>query len=208
MQKFTILRIAVLIVAAVLSGCAHKAAVSTQNAGGTAAGGGALVVAPGTIFYGELDKPIGTKISHDGDTFTLSETDKLARKNLALAGAVIDAHVEGVRAAGPMRNPAMTIVFDDIRLADGSKEPVNVTVVSMREFDPKTHHLRTLGMMLGGAIAGHMAGAHTGARHGALMGAVGGYMLSQTLKTDVAVPAGTVVALRFRQPVTSNATSP
>jgi hypothetical protein len=207
MQKFGILRMT-LLVAAVLSGCAHKAAVTTQSAGGTSAGGGTVVAASGTTFYGELDRPIGTKISHDGDTFTLSETDKLARKNLALAGAVVDAHVEGVRAAGPMRNPAMTIVFDDIRLADGTKEPVNVSVVSMKEFDPRTHHLRTLGMMLGGAIAGHMAAAHAGAKHGAFAGAIGGYMLSQTLKTDVAVPAGAVVELRFKQPVTSNATSP
>jgi hypothetical protein len=208
MQKLTTLRAAALLLATAFSACAHKAAVTTQSAGGAPAGGGAVVAAPGTMFYGELDKPIGTEISHDGDTFSLSETNKLARKNPALAGAVIDAHIEGVRAAGPMRNPAMTIVFDDIRLADGTKEPVNVTVVSVKQFDPKTHHLRTLGMMLGGAIAGHMAAAHTGARHGALMGAVGGYMLSQTLKTDVAVPAGTVVTLRFKEPVTGNAASP
>jgi hypothetical protein len=208
MHNTRIRAIAVLL-AAVVTGCAHRAAVTTQSAGtGSSAAGGTVVAPAGTIFYGQLDKPVGTKISQDGQPFTLTETDKLARKNLALAGAVIDAHVEGVRAAGPMRNPAMTIVFDDIRLSDGTKEPVNVSVLSLKEFDPKTHHLRTLGMMLGGAIAGHIAAAHTGAKHGALMGAVGGYMLSQSLKTDVAVPAGTVVELRFKQPVTSNATSP
>jgi hypothetical protein len=209
MQKTRTLPIAALLIAGALAGCTHKAAVTTQSAGaGTSVGGGTVVAAPGAIFYGELDKSIGTKISHDGDAFTLNETQKLARKNPALAGAVIDAHVEGVRAAGPMRSPAMTIVFDDIRLADGTKEPVNVSVLSMNEFDPKTHHLRTIGMMLSGAIAGHIAAAHTGAKHGALMGAVGGYMLSQALKTDVAVPAGTVVALRLREPVTIGGTSP
>ncbi|MBV8374828.1 MAG: hypothetical protein JO302_04900 [Candidatus Eremiobacteraeota bacterium] len=201
-------RLGALLVALAVAGCAHKSAVTTQSAGGTSAAGGTIVAAAGTIFYGELDRPIGTKISHDGDPFILSETSKLARKSLALAGAVVDAHVEGVRPAGPMRNPAMTIVFDDIRLTDGTKEPVNVSVVSMKEFDPKTHHLRTIGMMIGGAIAGHMAAAHAGVRHGTFLGAVGGYMLSQSLKTDVSVPAGTVVELRFKQPVTSNATSP
>ncbi len=111
----------------------------------------------------------------------------------ALHGAVIDGHVDGVVAAGPMKNPAMTVVFDDIRLADGTKEPVNVVLITTKQFDPKSHKLRTIGLMIGGAVAGHAIAASTGRKHGALTGAVGGYALSQTLKTDVAVPAGSVV---------------
>jgi hypothetical protein len=195
-------RIATVALAALfaLSACGHRA-VSTQSAGGNAYGGGGEVVArAGTKFYGKLDKTIGTKVSHDGDTFSIAYTDTLFHKNPALDGAVVDAHVENVHAAGPMRNPSMTIVFDDIRLPDGTKEPVNASIVSWKEFDPKTHRLRTLGMMIGGAVAGHMA--HR--RHGALLGAMGGYALSQTLKTDVQVPAGTVVELRLNSPVTKS----
>lgn len=184
--------------AALLAGCGHRA-VSTQNAGGTASNpGGPVLVNAGTRYYGKLDKAIGTKVSHDGDAFTLTHTDTFFHKNAALDGSVIDAHVENVRSAGPMRKPAMTIVFDDIRLPDGTKEPVNASIVSWKQFDPKTHHMRTIGMMIGGAVAGHM----THRRHGGLLGAAGGYALSQTLKTDVEVPAGTVVELRLNAPVT------
>ena len=95
----------------------------------------------------------------------------------------------------------MTIVFDDIRLPDGTKEPVNVTLVTTHQFDPKTHHIRTIGMMIGGAIVGHIASKHGGPHHGSLLGAAGGYAASQALKTDVYVPAGSIVELRFKAPV-------
>lgn len=192
--------VAAVTAAGLLAACGHHA-VNTQDGGGTAANqGGTVVAQAGTVYYGKLDKTIGTKVSRDGDSFTIAHTGTFFHKNPALDGAVIDAHVENVRAAGPMRNPAMTIIFDDIRLPDGTKEPVNASIVSWKQFDPKTHHLRTIGMMIGGAVAGHVA--HRS--HGTLLGAASGYALSQTLKTDVEVPAGTVVQLRLNQPVTKS----
>lgn len=197
---------AVLVLAAALTACGHKA-VTTQSSGATQStnAGGAVIAPSNTRFYGKLDVPISTKTSRNGDVFTLTQTDTLLHKMPALHGAVIDGHVDGVIAAGPMKNPAMTMVFDDIRLADGTKEPVNVVLVSTKQFDPKSHKLRTIGLMLGGAIAGHAIAEHTHSKHGSLKGAVGGYALSQTLKTDVDVPAGSVLELRFKSPVTAGA---
>jgi hypothetical protein len=191
--------------AALLAACAHHATnVTTQSAGaGQSASGGATLVAAGTDYYGKLEQPIGSKTSKDGDAFVIDET---RASDPSLKGAVIDGHVEGVRAAGPMRNPKMTIVFDDIRMADGTKAPVDVQLITLQAFSPKTHHLRTIGMMIGGAVAGHIVSAHTGKRHGALLGAASGYALSQTLKTDIAVPAGTMLEVRFKSPVTSAGT--
>lgn len=180
-----------------LAACGHRSDVTTQSAGAGAAGNGAVVVPAGTTFYGKIDPTVGTKVSHDGQTFTLTETDTFLHKNAALHGAVIDGHVENVAAAGPMRKPAMTLVFDDIRMPDGTKAPIDVKLASMHAFEPKSHRLRTLGMMLGGAIVGHEAASHTGRHHGGLMGAAGGYVLSQTLKTDILVRAGTVIELKF-----------
>lgn len=188
-----------------LCACGHHSDVTTRSAGSNGAGngGGPTLVASGTDFYGKLQQPISTKTSHDGDTFALSETDTLFHKDPSLHGATIDGHVESVRSAGPMRNPALTLVFDDIRMPDGTKAPVDVKLVSMKAFEPKTHHLRTIGMMIGGAVAGHEIAKHTGKSHGGLMGAVGGYALSQTLKTDITVPAGTVIQVKFQQPATA-----
>lgn len=187
-----------------LGGCSHHAGnVTTQSAGaGQQPAGGTTIVAAGTQYYGKLEQPIGSKTSKDGDTFSIDETHS---SNPALKGAIIDGHLDGVRPAGPMRNPKMTIVFDDIRLPDGTKAPVDVQLLTLHAFSPKTHHLRTIGMMIGGAVTGHEVAVHTGKSHGALLGAAGGYALSQELKTDIAVPAGTILEIRFKSPVTSGA---
>ena len=190
--------LAALTLGVVFAACGHSNNVATRSAGaGQAATGGSTVVSSGTIFYGKLEQPIGSKASKDGDTFVLDES---RASDPSLKGATIDGHLEGLQPAGPMRNPKMTIVFDDVRLPDGPKEPVNVQLVNLKAFSPQTHHMRTIGMMITGAMAGHAVAAR---KHGALMGAVGGYALSQELKTDIVVPAGTVLEVKFLSPVTS-----
>lgn len=194
---------AIVLFALGLAACGHHANVTTQSAGangGAGSTGGKTLVAAGTDFYGKLQQPISTKSSHDGDTFVLVQTDTLFHKNPALHGATIDGHLENVRSAGPMHNAGLTLVFDDIKMPDGSTAPVNVKLESMKAFEPRTHHLRTIGMMIGGAVAGHEVAKHAGTHHGTLIGAAGAYALSQTLKTDIVVPAGTVIEVNFQQP--------
>ena len=195
-------RLATIATLTMLVACAHHANVTTRSAGAGQNTGGATVVSAGTVYYGKLEQPMGSKTSRSGDTFVLDET---RASDPSLRGAAIDGHLEDVQAAGPMRNPKMTIVFDDIRFADGTKAPVNVQLVTMHAFSPKTHHLRTIGLMIAGAITGHEVAVHSGKRHGAFAGAASGYALSQTLKTDIAVPAGTVLEVRFKSPVTNGA---
>jgi hypothetical protein len=188
--------------------CGGRSNVTTRNSqsNGTASNGsGNVVVAAGTDFYGRLQHEISTKTSHDGDTFSLVHTDTFFHKNPALNGSAIDGHLENVRPAGTMRKPSLTLVFDDIRMADGTKAPIDVKLESMKVFEPRTHHFRTIGLMIGGAIAGHEFSKHTGKRHGALLGAAGGYALSQTMKTDIVVPAGTVIEVKFQQPARAGA---
>lgn len=199
----------VLLCVLALAACGHHSNVTTQSAGanGGASSGGTTLVAAGTDFYGKLQQPISTKDSHDGDTFVLSQTDTFLHKNPALHGSSIDGHLENVQAAGPMRNAKLTIVFDDIRMPDGTKAPIDVKLESMKAFEPKSHHLRTIGLMIGGAVAGHEVAKHTGKRHGGLVGAVGGYALSQSLKTNITVPAGTVIEVKFQQPATTGNSS-
>ena len=189
--------------ALVLAACGHQANVTTRSAGANApAAGGVTLVAAGTDFYGKLQQPISTKTSHDGDTFTLAQTDTLLHKNAQLHGSSIEGHLENVHPAGTMRKPSLTLVFDAIRMPDGSTAPVDVKLLSVKKFEPRTHHLRTIGMMIGGAIAGHEVSKHTGKGHGATMGAAGAYVLSQQMKTDIVVPAGTVIEVKFRKPAT------
>lgn len=143
-----------------------------------------MLVTAGTQFRSKLQNGISTKKSHDGDTFTIVRSD----------GAIIDGHLAGVSPAGLGKKPALTVVFDDVRLPDGEKAPINVQLVNVGAFDAQSHHWRTIGMVLGGGTAGHIA---AGKHHGGLLGAASGYMLSQEMKTDVDVKPGTVVAVKF-----------
>ena len=191
--------------ATALAACGRSANVSTQNANPASQGaGGQVVASSGTTFYGKLQQPIGSKSSHNGDTFSLAQTDTLLhRAPASLHGSTINGHLEGVHAAGPLHKPAMTLVFDNITFSDGTKAPVSVQLVSMKAFEAKSHKLRTLGLMVGGAIAAHQLAKRTGGAGHGLMGMAGGYVLSQALKTDISVPAGTVLELKFTQPVNS-----
>jgi hypothetical protein len=180
-----------------LCACGRSSNVSTQSAanGAAPAAGGAVLVSAGTQFRGKLEPEISTKTSHDGDTFTITRSD----------GAVIDGHLEGVSPASMGKKPALTVVFDDVRLPDGDKAPINVTLVNVGAFNAKSHHWRTIGMVLGGGAAGHIA---AGKHHGGLLGAAGGYMLSQEMKTDVDVKPGTVIAVKFVNDAVAQQPSP
>jgi hypothetical protein len=201
MKKAVAATAALLLIA--LAACGKSSNVSTQSAGAgsavaSSAAAGTVVAPAGTVYRGKLDKEISSKTSHDGDTFALVGTGAAG----PLAGSSVEGHLANVHAAGLAKKPAMTIVFDDIRLADGTKVPIDVQLQSAGDFGAKSHHLRTIGMMMGGALAGHMA---AGKHHGGLMGAAGGYMLSQEMKTDIDVKPGTIVVVKFLAPVTAAA---
>jgi hypothetical protein len=189
-----------------LAACGKSSNVSTQSAAASSApaAGGTVLVTKGTTFSGKLGQEISSKKNHDGDTFTLTEQDTLFHQAPALHGAVIDGHLENVQAAGLGKKPGMTIVFDDIKLADGTSAPISVKVDNIGTFDAKSHHLRTVGLMIGGAMAGHMA---AGAHHGGVLGAAGGYMLSQQMKTDIDVKPGTIVVVKFVSDAVSGSAS-
>jgi hypothetical protein len=184
MNKFAF--VTVITVLAALCACGRSSNVSTQSAasGAPAASGGSVLVPAGTQFRGKLQNEISTKKSHDGDTFTIVRSD----------GAIIEGHLAGVSAAGLGKKPALTVVFDDVRLPDGQNAPINVQLVNVGAFNAQSHHWRTIGMVLGGGTAGHIA---AGKHHGGLLGAAGGYVLSQQMKTDVDVKPGTVIAVKF-----------
>ncbi len=96
---------------------------------------GETVAQAGTYFFGKLDRPLSTKKNKNGDNFTLVETTS---KPFSLAGSEIDGHITDVQSAGPNRTAKMTLVFDDIRLFDGTKAPVDVEFLSAATLSPKT----------------------------------------------------------------------
>lgn len=176
-----------------LSACSRSSHVSTASSTmAPGSGSGSIVVPFGTTFRGKLKQEIDTKTSHDGDTFSI----------VARNGETVNGHLSNVRAAGIGKKPALTLVFDNVTMPDGSVgTPVVATIENIGTFNAKTHHLRTLGLMAAGAMAGHVA--MRGKHHGGLAGAASGYVLSQEMKTDVDVKPGTTIVLKFRRNATT-----
>ncbi len=176
--------------ATALTACGRSSNVTTASSSAApAVSGGAVVVKAGSTFSGKLQQEISTKKSHDGDRFTIQNKD-----------GIIDGHLENVQPASFAKKPSMVIVFDDLKMADGTTAaPIDVKIVNVGAFNAKSHHFRTFGMVVGGAVAGHMAANAAHAKHGGLAGAASGYMLSQQMKTDVDVRPGTTVVLRFNK---------
>lgn len=200
MKRSAIALILVALSASTLTACGRSSNVTTASSSSApAASGGTVVITAGTTFRGKLQQEISTKKSHDGDHFTIVGKD----------GQTIEGHLANVQAAGFGKKPSMVVVFDDVKMPDGSTaEPVDVKIVNAGAFDAKTHHFRTMGMVIGGAIAGHMAANAAHTKHGGLAGAAGSYVLSQQMKTDVDVRPGTVVVLKFNKDAVSGTASP
>ena len=158
----------------------------------------------GTDISGALQQTLNSKTSHDGDTFTINQKDTFFHKHPELHGGVIEGHVENVTPAGPTHKATMTLVFDDVKLPDGSTVPYVAKLTSVSVFEPRTHHIRDAGLIVGGAVAGHMAGSKAGIKHGGLAGAGAGFALASTLKSDINVKKGTIVKMKLTQDLASD----
>lgn len=166
------------------------------------AAGGVLAPA-GTNLQARFDREITSKTAQSGDKFTLTEHDGFFHKApAALKGAKISGHVENVVPASHSHKASMNVIIDDITLANGTTEGLSAKVTSLKTFEPKTHHIRDAGLILGGAVAGHLA---AGRHHGGLAGAAGGFALATSLKSNIDVKRGTLVDLKLTAPVTAQA---
>jgi hypothetical protein len=149
---------------------------------------------------GEINAQVSTALSSktnaDGDPFVLVVHDTFFHRTPNLKGAVIEGHLEGVTKATPTHAATMRLIFDDLKLPDGTTEPVDLKVVSIHDFEPHTHHVRDVGIIVGGVVAGHIASKRSGVKGGTLTGAAAGFAIASSLKSDITVKPGTNVKLR------------
>jgi hypothetical protein len=140
---------------------------------------------------------MSTKTSHSGDPFAMTETDLIFVHHPELKGATVEGHLEDVVAAGPTRKASMNVIFDDIKFADGRTEPISVAVKNMSAFEPRTHHLRDMGVIVGSAVVGHVVSKKTGHGGGTLADAAAGFALVSAMKSDITIKPGTIVKLKL-----------
>lgn len=129
-------------------------------------------VSAGTTFDAKLQEDLSSNKNHDGDRFTLKEQNHLFSGNSLLKGSTIEGHLENVSKAARGQKAGLHIVFDDIILSDGTREPIDATLVNTNlETKTQGHLLRNTATIVGGAVAGHYLGKKTGVGHGTALGA-------------------------------------
>jgi hypothetical protein len=88
--------------------------------------------------------------------------------------------------------------------AQADTAPIDAKVTSTKALEPKTHRLRDVGLIVGGAVVGHITSKRTGIEHGTLAGAAAGFALATSLKSDIDVKRGTIVHLKLNAPVVAS----
>jgi hypothetical protein len=156
----------------------------------------------GSEVDGKLLTPISTKTSASGDPFKLQVVDLLFVHHPELKGAVIDGHLEDISPAGPTHAAKLNVIFDDITFADGKSEPISVAVKNMSSLEPKTHHVRDVGIIVGSAVAGHIVSKKTGHGGGTLAGGAAGFAIVSAMKSDIVLKPGTLIKLRLQKDIT------
>lgn len=180
-------------------------APANQSTAQASAGGasGTTLAARGVEVDAVVQQELNSATDKQGDAFSMTEKDTFFHKNPALNGATIDGHVENVSAASALHKATMTVVFDDVRLADGSSAPIHAAIISMGAFQPKAHTLRNIGIVVGSAVAGHMLAKKSGGHMGTLVGAAAGVALASSLKSNIDVKKDTLVRLRLLDDLTT-----
>ncbi len=184
--------------------CAGLVVVLLGSAGSFAQ---SVLAKKGTLVYGTLQQTLDSKTNHDGDVFTLAEKETWFHHTAALRGGVIEGHLEGITPASATHKATMSVIFDDVRMPDGTVAPIHAGLDSISTFEPKTHHLRDVGVIIGSAVVGHYAGKKLGVKHGGLAGAAAGFALVSTMKSNIDIKKGTLVKLRLTSDVTAGVAS-
>ncbi len=162
-----------------------------------------VLVKKGTQVDTALQQTLSSKANHNGDKFTLLEKETFFHKNPAISGATIEGHLENVTPASSTHKATLTIVFDGATLADGTPFAFPASLKSLSTFEPKTHHIRDVGLIIGGAVAGQVVAKQ---HHGALVGAAAGFALATSLKSDIVVKKGTLVKLKVNEDIVLTST--
>lgn len=129
-------------------------------------------VPAGSTFDARLQTELSSAKNHDQDRFLLKEHHPLVGGNALLKDATIEAHLEQVVKAARGKKASLHIVFDDIIFKDGTRLPLDATLVNTKlESQTQSHALRNVATIVGGAVAGHYLGKKTGVQHGGTAGA-------------------------------------
>jgi hypothetical protein len=149
-----------------------------------------------------LEKELNSGTAQVEDRFTATTMVDLYQGDQVLipAGSTMRGVVSSVnKATRTDRKGSMTVAFDQINI-HGRSYPIRATVTQAIESEGIKGEVGKIGAGAGvGAIIGGILGGAKGALLGVLIG--GGGTIAATEGKDVSLPAGTVLRVRFDQPL-------
>jgi hypothetical protein len=117
-----------------------------------------------------------------------------------IAHATALGEVVAVTPAGQGRNAQIALHFDTLRLPDGSTVPIDGNVEHM-QVNTKSNAGKEAGGALLGMLAGNaLAKTLFGLSGGGLIGAVGGFLVAKDNRSNVVIPAQSLVTLSVAPP--------
>ena len=188
---------------------------ATPTTPGQVATSETFIVPDGTSLVGELNDPLSTKTSKNGDRFTLTVTEPSQ-----YAGAILNGYISNLKRSGKITGRSeLTFNFDTIRLKNGRTYKFAGIVENLRTPDGQavkvdnegavkeaetrtsTTGKRTAVGTAVGAIIGAIAGGGKGAAIGAIVGAgAGAGSVYIQGRDDLELTRGTEVKLRSSAP--------
>lgn len=150
-----------------------------------------------------LERELSSNTAQVEDRFTATTVADLSQGNdvLVPAGSTLRGIVSSVTdATRTQRKGSLTLAFDQITIR-GRAYPIHATVTQALESEGIKGELPRIGAGSAvGAIIGGIIGGGKGALLGVLIGAGG--TIAATEGKDVTLPAGTILRLKFDQPLT------
>jgi hypothetical protein len=174
------------------------ATVDYDSTNGTISIAAAKVPIPnGSTINATINKDVNTRSAYVGQPILLNVQPPYPGGDVLLTGAVLSGKVVDVQAGAQGTNPRLEIVIDSIRLSGTSvDQPISANIVKI-EANRGSNVAKEAGGTLAGMLLGNWIGKTVGTNQGGAAGAIAGYLLTSNSKTNIDVPAGSLVVLQL-----------
>lgn len=180
----------------------HKTIAGTALAGFMAA---TMVVAQaaltsGSLLNGTLNQNLSSNHAYVGEPVSLSNVTSDDGSG-SVSGGTLYGSVTQVQKAGQGRPGQIQMRFTRLVTRGGAVYSVNTTVTKTNT-STKNNALKEAGGALAGMLVGNMIGKtvfHTGV--GGFLGAAGGFLIAKNNRSDINIPAGSVVQVQVNSVV-------
>ncbi len=164
------------------------------------------IIPAGTTIDTDLQKELSSGKNRNDEKFTIKVKNGSVGKYTVLKDATIEGHLENVTKAAKGKKAQLNLFFDDIKLKNGDKLPLDATLLNTKvETKTKGQFLKNTGIILGGTIAGHFVGDKANFKHGKLAGAAAAtaFVLSSP-GGEVVLKKGTDLQLKLKSNLDPN----